>query len=1081
MQSQKFNAYFATLVDPFNHTPVPIPDEINTESIVKSTSVSTTYQYATPPAPNAGNAIMFVVPFHSPRRTIQMFAYDSTSGRFNYLQTFYQDEDLALVFRKLRLISGGMQVISSTVSGTSFTISGNVNEIATQDLPPISQLTHETLLSWKRDNFNAVGSVPVATGVAILAPPDWGHEYWVPDYNDQTRATVADGNQLADQGDRSHVLSVDYQVSNQPSIVGAGSQTYEVEAPLLNDMRVEPWGRHKIRVRCDIQADTQIAGPASTTPQIEVQAIGLTADPATFAQVSTVVNDGGTLYGTLPNQIAAEVTLEADYEFDSDIPINNITITVSNTAPNSIHIDNLHVEWDNFDYLCPGVSGPASIVSIKALSNNQQISLAGRYNYEAVPTATLAKNVPTSYTASYDPLALEAAEKALAHPQSSGIRYVYTLQDYYKFQEKVDEMSRAEALIGHAASVGGFFSSLWRALRPTIEQGIGIGSKFLAENTPLAHTPFAPMAKTLGEGLTKFVRGEAATRRGYAATVELLAHEPVRVCVVCTDTFTSAKASSLCPGCDDTILSKTDELIMALATPTVSPNGALVSPTSWEEVTDYSGGTPTDPPPPRGFAASVDGVQKMCIKVRSEAGPSGKGPAPAEAGDGMSTRRLLQGGKFCTVPPVSGPVGFASSKPKTLRELMASKQAKAALPAVQAGGKDAHVLGLTRMSDPLTDQKSEALASGDWARFETSSRERLRGVVATSQLFPVTDEKGEAGGLFTLFISDEPLGSDGKQTFSYKDYGSMAFDLRFSPRESDVEELTRALPPYFRGRKWYFASTFPGEIEGTSWFFAALACAAFVPGKWCWTGHHGDLVVHLTTKFLAAASDNMKLFVLNPLPQEWKALVAEMESEGVTWIENPGFGADHEWQLCVGTVGQSVPNMFALASLGARLSKETVAKIAPGVETTEQARSRAAQIATSNQPSLVVVPLDARGKTQGGGAVEMDMSQINPAEWADEFNLGIEYLASKGQAVSQHKMANYINAKSWRSAANLYAQVANAQAGLLAEKKKKKPAAALAPALKAPAKGRVSALLALRAKVKPAAAPPREEEEEAGE
>lgn len=172
------NLYLNTLIEPFRGSLTGIPDFNMTPSVLKTVTLSSLY---TVPTGISNISLLFVVPFNSPRRAVRVFAMDPSLGKYNWLMDISQDEDLAQSFDLLRLVSGGFKIESSTTTGNNFTVSGAVNAISYQALPPLSTLTYENVASYKRGNSTAVLAVPVATGAIALAEPTQSYDYFVPE------------------------------------------------------------------------------------------------------------------------------------------------------------------------------------------------------------------------------------------------------------------------------------------------------------------------------------------------------------------------------------------------------------------------------------------------------------------------------------------------------------------------------------------------------------------------------------------------------------------------------------------------------------------------------------------------------------------------------------------------------------------------------------------------------------------------------------------------------------------------------------------------------------------------------------
>lgn len=964
------NLFLMSVLRPWLGAMAPVPDGRLRGTILKTTHANTTE------TSTASNLYMFVLPFASPRRNIRVYAWDSALQRFNYLKAIEQDEDLAQSFKQLRLVSAGLRLKSSTVTGNTFTVSGNVNGITYYDPPDLQRLTHETLVAYKRDNAGAVAGVAVSDGVVALAVPDADHIYDLPRvkdlfFNDTQLVTTHELQSVVGQPLATRTIFI----SDSAGIGGSG----KLVPP-------NPWGRQqaKVYVVCTITA-----APAATFAiQVDVQAVTATADPATHISVMTPITLAVDKK-VIPAGYTGTVTFNLDGIIDSEAEVARMAILASSSVPGVNAAFDTSVRMIYSDIERDNIQGPGSVLTVKGMNAGQQLSIDGIFNYEVVPDAQLARNVPTSFVGSISPVELEVAHTLLANASSAGIRFILPAAEYEAQEANgfYDAIAAKERSTAHAASLGSVAAKIARFLKPVARAGILAGADAaVAGLTPYLGPAAVPMGMLASTAINKaFASSEGDTfppgTMGYAASVQHDAQgsSPTKVNL---DEEVSNPRTPPTPGEEDPENGVADW----------SDCEFEPIPISFSNVIERADGQV-------GQAASV-GIVPSLAEVMTEA-PLAATPASAP-------------GPLSGHSPISAFMFDRSNAPNT--------------PAL---------LDYIRSGDARPLQEFYAKLGGVFGH-------RSRMVVT------VTDSAGRPAALppWDLYVTDRPVArADPKDPLPQYVQGqgpfeNVFFDRAFSeiPRVADVMELRPLAVALAKGKPLFVtASLLRGlsAIGGNSWHAAFYAAICMAPYGAVFTGSLEGNATNLNQKVGAVAKIRplSQLIMLNPNMPELDALEAEAQKYGIAVRRANPFAAV-----------SGFPLVFATSQLPALLA-QAVTALTRGVsafEATEkvEAKQKALAQAQLYHPDL----LQTKQKVMVGGVeVEIDAAGIDPDEYlklpsAKEALVRVSPGSTPESII--HKWKEMLKAKPvmYGSLARKWAAVESARRALLPKEPKAAPA-----------------------------------------
>jgi hypothetical protein len=464
------NLYLLEIMDPFVGAVAPIPDLNMTSSILKSQNIT---QVITCPDPVQSGNILFVIPFASPRHAVRMYVWDSTSKKYYFCKEITQDDPLEESYRYTRFISGALTVQSATVSSGNFTISGTVNAIHFQDLPPLDTINFNTLLSYSRDNSSKLGGVPVSEGVVAIAMPDDDYEFVIPELeNECSKENVIVSKDVTashytttalPQGTPGIVYSASWQGGTNPYFPNgahghvrlSGVLTFEINAVTPPE-------------RCHVQLNFIKKYNYANADTWATSVVSVTEASMNF---ETYIAVGGSNNLTCPFDLRFYDEKDfAQFDIQAVPVVGDISLDLSQSR--------VYYEWDSV--YRRHINGPGALIAVSGLQPSQQINLNGIFNYEAVPNSTLARQVSTSRADRMENnMDMEVAEYVAANATSLGYGFLYNLQQFNNMRTRgaFRSLCNKETAAYHAASFGSIMGHLWKLAKPVLKTAVPVAAR----------------------------------------------------------------------------------------------------------------------------------------------------------------------------------------------------------------------------------------------------------------------------------------------------------------------------------------------------------------------------------------------------------------------------------------------------------------------------------------------------------------------------------------------------------------------------------------------------------------------------
>lgn len=978
------NAFLMSVLRPWLGAIAPVPDGRLRGAILKTTHSNTTLTSA------ASNQYMIVAPFASPRRCLRVYAWDTVKSRFYFLQTVEQDEDLSQYFLQLRLVSAGLCLVSSTVTGNSFTVSGNVNGINYYDLPDVFVLTHETLVSYKRNNSGAVAGVPVSDGVTALAVPDADHVFDVPRVPNLTWNAKQVYSQLTAQSTPAAAYAATTEVVIFTSSAAGLGGTGQLVPPNC-------WGKVKGKAQTIISIT---AAPAANTQCIvTVYFDYYRADPVTYLEQIVPVQVGSAAF-TVTTAAAAVYAVTIPLDNDSEPELGRVRVSVQFGLALSCSVG-CNVRLETYDIYRDNIQGPGSVYTIKGTNTGQQLSLDAIYNYEVVPNADLARNVPSAFVGSIASQELEVAHTMLANATQLGIRFILPASEYNAMQANgfYDQISQQENAMAHAASFGSLVAQMARFLKPIARQGLSAAA--MAGGNALV--PYlGPAAIPLGTAAAGIVN------KAFSSDDSSGQFPPGTRAYAADDQEAPGKKSRTEPGTPP----KTD-----LPSTDVGMQEGAPESTEWEG--DWSAETLSPPheedpevdQSPEGIASfcATAPILAQAAEARAQASSLPFLPSLAE----IVSAAAPAGGVAAPMAPATShaPIaafGFDREKSQVTAFAQRLAQNGDAAPIIQYFNKLGVVGHRAKMVATVAGAgEARALPATDlYVTDRPVQRARADEGVPNYRAVAVAGMK-------------DPIFIDDKLENPPKDLSPLA---AFNPLLSQLIASTTGKLFVTLARTHGIAS-----IGGASWHMALYAALCLSPYGAIFSGSLDSNATDLIAKVSAAAASRpvTQLIVLNPLSTELPTTADRLHQHKLGMrVENP-----------LGDPG-FFPILYATGSLPAALSYAFIGL--SSVDTPEAAAEKAKNKAINLEQAQRINPnilLPNQKVMVGGKLVEVDISKLDPKEYVKkEYAKEAIAKVSPGATLDDivRKWSQMIAAKPpmWGSLAQKWAAVESARMAL---------------------------------------------------
>jgi hypothetical protein len=475
------NAYLKNVINPFQFPAVQIPDETNIPSVVKTVTTSATLKFPDPVA-NSISDLLFIENFSSLRREIRVYGFYTPISRYLYYGSLFQEEDLAQYFDYIRPISGGLNINSSTVSGSKFNINGIMNCCLTNTVPNLNTLNFQTLASYAKNNTDKVVAVSVADGVTGVAYPS-DFEYGLPTSNYSLEPNILSSTALQATKGAYRLFGVKPADVSSAVAVTASYLVYDSTTDAnFNGFYRGMYGTAELDIRG--RAFGPSAGPSELF--LQVVATFQNGSMSTWTLAENSYNFYTSVYMPGGNIVS---TFQMHQDLNLELPLEGLQIFVNagsaiNTVTFGAQGDGLTMKFfeagnfqDRSNTILIGVSGMDPTATIR---------IAGVNSYEAIPNDALSRNLNVAARSEHDPVAVEVANTLIDNAPSLGIPLIASTPDFFARRQTKEVKSVVESEQGAvyaAASKGGLLSQLYSFAKPLIGKlapsvGTLIGSTF---------------------------------------------------------------------------------------------------------------------------------------------------------------------------------------------------------------------------------------------------------------------------------------------------------------------------------------------------------------------------------------------------------------------------------------------------------------------------------------------------------------------------------------------------------------------------------------------------------------------------
>jgi hypothetical protein len=370
------NIYLRQLLNPFKYHDSHLPDLDPSPCVLKVTTNTNTISQ--PSFTTSGMVLNYPTPNSD---QLRLYWYSPTNSRFYLNSILPSSEDLSQNYTRGRLINSGLEVYSSTVTGTTFAISGNLNAITYSALPELPSLSFDSLVTYAAKSWMAAAQLPIFNGVVAINPPPNDSHFQNLGLNSWTQQLFG------------YERSWDYG-GTQGGVWNSGTLagwTWSTDTETTYPVN---WsGRMRFRAYL---IPTAILGNTNFTMTIRAPTIS-----STGVVTTTFYNNTNVIATAVANQQVA-------LEWNLNIPPEVEAITF-NTGVTWAQVGLLRVSVFLPDYGLTYQWGPGSIVAWEGVTPGQQITVTSVNNWEAVPNASLSRQVGSSLGAEVNVQDLEAA------------------------------------------------------------------------------------------------------------------------------------------------------------------------------------------------------------------------------------------------------------------------------------------------------------------------------------------------------------------------------------------------------------------------------------------------------------------------------------------------------------------------------------------------------------------------------------------------------------------------------------------------------------------------------------------------
>jgi hypothetical protein len=509
------NRYLQTLTNPRRFIS-GVPDDDATASVLKATSGDQSFL-----SPKSGCGLLLYRPHNKSSYPVDVYFWHEFNSRFIYNSSISYNQLLGENYARGRFVSGCLDLKANTVSGLQFGVSGIINAVLYQTLPPLYSLTFNTIPAFARNYYGSVTGVGVVDGVQTLAFPETSHDYLPIDSESEYFVNSV------------LTSSIDSSMSVWNDAPIASGNTNQLFATPLVDAEYNHFGNYTGFINLKYEPFTP-TGPGAITVTVDVTYTIIDEN-----DVITPVNNV-TVY-VMHTYTGLEVSPEIDVTIigTTPCPIEYITCAVTNGTTNTLtqvnspalgRISKSRFEWPQAR--STGFSGPGSILAWQGADQPQKLVSSFHGNFQLVPDSQLSKNVATDFFPSTNPLELQQAERAMSNYNTHQIPMISSLPDYRSWISSTKYDNTID--VRYLGQASGFTDLL----------------SWLSKNTPELIENYAPIVGGMIAGPQGVMVGEAvsATTRALKGIPKMRAQD--RAALIGDDLWTKLSEEAF-SGVDD--------------------------------------------------------------------------------------------------------------------------------------------------------------------------------------------------------------------------------------------------------------------------------------------------------------------------------------------------------------------------------------------------------------------------------------------------------------------------------------------------------------------------------------------------
>lgn len=425
----------------------------------------------------AGQRFMVWITWSGSSPFLRFLVWDPAQLKFCFAENIEGDSVLSDSYTLVRPWSGGLTVVCQTTTGGS--TQGTISVATLQALPQngadsVFTMTAATLGSFALEATASLSNCPSSVGVCAVMPLGGPREF-LP----QSTSAVTPINIWYDSCAYAATTAAEGWLDPAAS---AGAILFSTAAPDCPAGFLNPNELGKIDFKCTTSLNCTVGCTLVSTILVTVT---VTRRHSNYP-LSTSTATTATYRSGIANFPAATTGFVGTFHVDCcDEPtaahfgqVESLEVSFSCADATGLFIRNIagvqsFCSMRSIDYSYSGNLVGHTIAIIEGLGTDQNVSVNAKRGYEAIPDASLSRQVTISQGNFNDAKLTAEIQAIVSHWPQLGLRYCYTLDEYNSpaFKAVVRDIAYKKALAYAAAD----FSSLLRLVPRALEAGAALG------------------------------------------------------------------------------------------------------------------------------------------------------------------------------------------------------------------------------------------------------------------------------------------------------------------------------------------------------------------------------------------------------------------------------------------------------------------------------------------------------------------------------------------------------------------------------------------------------------------------------